>query len=50
MRSGTDAQYRTECYYGDLVAISSLTNEDVDRRDGPVCQGDDPWIVDGVPG
>lgn len=48
--SGSDAQYRTECFYGDLVARSSETNEEVDWRDGPLCQGDEPWIVDGEPG
>ena len=48
--SGADAQYRRDCYEGDLVAISSETNEEVDRLEGPMCQGDDPWIIDGVPG
>ena len=48
--AGADARYRRECYDGDLVARSSETNREVDRREGPVCQGDDPWIIDGVPG
>ena len=50
LRPGAKAHYREDCYEGDLVAISSETNQEVDRREGPVCQGDDPWIIDGVPG
>lgn len=50
LRPGVEARYREPCYDGDLVAISSLTNEEVDRREGPVCQGDDPFVIDGVPG
>lgn len=50
LRPGADVQLRTECIDGDLVAISSVTNEEVDRREGPICRGDDVWHIDGIPG
>ena len=50
LRPGVEAKYPEPCFDGDLVAIWSLTNEEVDRREGPVCQGDDPFVIDGVPG
>lgn len=44
LQPGQGHQTRKECVDGDYVAESEA-GEELARRPGPFCQGEDPWVI-----